>query len=196
MINFEKIFLEDYPLPTSFILDVNWKCNLKCPMCVKRTFKNPHYKQRPLEDFIRIVDRLPSAKRIAIGALGDPMFYDGIHDAVKYLMAKKIQPLLTTNGTALNESFIKMLPNNTLLFVSVDGGTQESYGRIRNFDLEKVKNNIRLVRRLKPEITVSINHLLFSFNLDDYKEIMDFCKEENMPITFFYPIYFTNKFTF
>ena len=191
MIDFEKTFLEEYPIPATFIVDVNWKCNLKCPMCVKRTFKNPHYKQRPLEDFKKIVDRLPSARMIAIGALGDPVFYDGIFDAVKYLMAKKIQPLLTTNGTELTEAFIKMLPNNTLLYVSIDGGTQESYGRVRNTDLEKVKNNIRLLRRLKPEISVTINHLLFSFNLDDYKKIMDFCAEEGIAITFFNPIYFS-----
>jgi len=191
-INFDNILLEDYPLPLSFIVDITWNCNFKCRMCVKRTIKK-HLGQRPVEDLITITEKLPWARYIKIGALGDPFMYKDLAEAIRYLTCKKIQSPLTTNGSLMNIDNIKILAPNSILYISVDAGTEDVYKKIRNFDFKVLKRKIKLVRDLRPDIQIVFNCLIFKDNLNSLTGLVDFASKVNASISFFYPMYFTKE---
>lgn len=177
----------------SFIIDVNWDCNLKCKMCVKRTL-DKGYGQRPFEDFKKLVEKLPFAKAIKMGALGDPFSYKEIGELLRYLKNKGVQLPLTTNITQITKENLKKIPQGTPLFMSIDSGTPDTYKTIRGKDLEKTKDIVRMVRKERPDIYIGFNYLMFNFNMDeDARKAIDFAKEVNASITFFYPIYFTKE---
>lgn len=187
-----KIVMEDYPLPLQYIIDVNHDCNLKCKMCVKRTMKCPRG-QRPVKDFMTIVDKLPWAREISIGALGDPFLYKNIETAMKYVYAKKMRVSTTTNATVFTKEDFKKIPPGAVFHISIDGGSEKIFKKIRGASLSKVKENVRMLKELRPDITISINHLLFNFNLEEAEDIIAFCSSIRANLVFFYPMYFTKK---
>lgn len=176
----------------SFIIDINWDCNLQCRMCVKRTLNCP-YGQRPLKDFKTLVEKIPFAKAIKMGALGDPFSYKQIKELLHYLKGKVEYLPLTTNVTQITPDNLEWIPKGTPLYLSIDAGTPEVYKKIRNSDLAKTKAKVRFIREQRPDIPMSINYLMFNFNILDAKPLLDFCKELDISITFFYPIYFTKE---
>jgi len=176
-------------IPSSFIIDVLWDCNYNCPMCVKRTLKTP-CGQKPLKDLLKLVDKLTWTKFIKIGALGDPFMYKGLDKALKYLNNKNIVTPLTTNASLINEDNIKSLPRNNQLFVSIDGGSEEIYKRVRGHSLKEIKKNLLLVKRKRPDIVIGFNCLLFNFNILDAKKLVDFASLIGASISFFFPMYF------
>ncbi len=182
----------DYPLPLSYIVDVNHDCNLQCRMCVKRTMKTPSG-QRPKEDFFKIVEALPWAREISHGALGDPFCYSGINDVMMFLADKKIFAPLTTNLTLLTEPMLKALPPNTKFYVSIEGtGHMDAYADA-NMSLDAVKKNILMVKKLRPDIDITVNHLLLNNNFSEARDLMQFCGSNNIYVTFFYPMFFREE---
>lgn len=178
--------------PTRFILDVNHDCNLECQMCVKRTMKNPHG-QRPLEDFVTLVNKLPWAEEISIGALGDPFLYKDIRPSLNYLSSKRIRSPITTNATLITSSNLKFIPMNTQMHISIEGdGHIDSYKKIEG-SFSELKKKVHMIKDLRPDIKIAINHLLFKTNIKTAKDIIDFCSEIGASIIFFFPMYFTKE---
>jgi len=192
VVDIKQIALEEHPLPLMYIVDVNHDCNLKCKMCVKRTMTRPSG-QKPLKDFMTIVDSLPWTREISIGALGDPFLYTNIEYAMKYLYAKKIRMSTTTNGTLITKENIKTIPPNSVIHISIDGGTDAVYKKIRGMELSDVKENVRMLKNLRPDVAITINYLLFNFNLDDAEKMIAFCSTLKIGLIFFYPMYFTKQ---
>lgn len=180
------------PLPVDYIVDVNWDCNLKCPMCVKRTLKKP-YGQRPLDDFMTIVNKLPWARTVWLGALGDPFCYKELDGAIEFLEDKKINSPVTSNATLLTEENMKRLAPQSVIHVSIDGGTEEDYKKIRNYSLEKVKENLFKLKQKRPDVRITVNCLLFKHNIEYLKHLVQFCSILGAGIVFFFPMYFKKE---
>ena len=188
--NFDKIYHEEYPVPNKYLVDVNWDCNLNCKMCVKRGLSTP-FGQKPLSTFTEIVEKLPWAREISLGCLGDAFSYKEFGDAMKYLKTKKITAPFTTNATQLDDDNIQYLSQNNAVYVSIDSGDTVKYKEIRGKDcLDIVKQNIKKLKRLNPPISIGINNLVFNDNLQYAEELIKFLSPYRIPITFFYPIHF------
>jgi MoaA/NifB/PqqE/SkfB family radical SAM enzyme len=157
-------------------------------MCVKRTLNTPHG-QRPFSDFKTLVDKLPYARDIWLGALGDPFSYND-PNALRYLHSKKIASPTTSNLALVNEKNVNIIPPNQIIHISIDGGSSDMYERIRGQKLSKLKENIDLVMRLRPDIHFCINYLIFKDNILDGMKIIDYAQVIKSPISFFLPIYF------
>jgi len=179
-------------VPSVFIIDVNWDCNFNCPMCVKRTLKKP-YGQKPVTDFITLANKLPTAKSISIGALGDPFSYKGLDKALRYLDGRGIMCPLTTNGSLITKKNLNYLPHDTPLFISIDAGSEELYQKIQKSTLAKIKKNIELIQKVRPDIRLQINYLLFKHNIQDAKKLVDYLSKSALGITFFFPMYFEKE---
>ena len=182
----------DQSIPRSFIIDVNWDCNLKCKMCVKRTLKHP-YGQRTFEDFETLVEKLPFAHAIKMGALGDPFSYKDVSKLLVYLKGKNVQLPLTTNITQITKSNLNKIPQGVPLYMSIDSGEVECYKKIRGADLDSTLSKVEMIKETRPDIPLTFNYLMFNFNLDSAIPLMDFCKDKNIGMNFFYPIYFTKE---
>lgn len=197
-LNANKIYFEDAPYPLSFIIDVNHKCNYHCKLCL-RNFMNDKESQKDFEYFKSVVDRLPFAREISIGALGEPFLIQDFDKMLKYLWIKKIHPTFTTNGSLMTEDKFVFIPYNTTVFVSMEGATQEIYEKNRDGDVELVKNNIRALRAKRPDVSVVINCMLLRTNIFYLNDMIDFCKEVGVALSLFKPIFFSkelaNKFS-
>jgi MoaA/NifB/PqqE/SkfB family radical SAM enzyme len=190
IMDFEREYLEDYPIPNKYLVDVNWDCNLNCRMCVKRGLDKP-YGQKPLIDFINTVEKLPWAREVSLGCLGDAFSYKDLNTAMRYLDSKKTIAPLTTNGTQVTDENMKSLSSNTPLYISIDSGDDKQYQAIRGKDmLQVVKSNLRKLRLSNPRVPMAINHLVFNDNLQYVEELIKFLSPMRIPITFFYPIHF------
>lgn len=177
----------NYPLPLSYIIDVNHDCNLDCRMCVKRTMENPHG-QRSLKDFFKLVDKLPWAREISLGALGDPFLYKDIDKTLDHLSWKNIRAPLTTNATLITEETLKFIPIGTPLHISIDDGHIESHK-----SLDEVKNIIRMIRTKRQDLPIAINELIFKHSMSLAQDLINFCNQIGASIIFFYPMYFSKK---
>lgn len=193
MINLNQLQLEAYPLPYRYLVDVNHTCNYKCTMCVKQNM-GIKADQKPIEDFVNIVERLPWAREVQLGCLGDPHFYKDGKLAMDYLNSKKIDNSVTTNGSTVDPEIYRRIRPDSYVYVSIDGGNQESYEKFRKAKLQTVLDNIDLIRSLRKDITVAINYLIFRDTLDSVMDLLPFCAERKIPMSLVYPIFFNKDF--
>jgi MoaA/NifB/PqqE/SkfB family radical SAM enzyme len=169
------------PLPLNYIIDVNHDCNFKCKMCIKRQMKKP-FGQRPFEDLKTLAEKLPWARNIAIGALGDPFCYKDLEKSLNYFMNSKIDSSLTTNASLITDENMKLIPQNSTLHISVDEGHEEC---------QNVIENIMKLKAKRTDLNININHLLMRNSLDRTEELINLCHIINANIILFYPMYFT-----
>lgn len=176
-----------YDIPKNYIIDVNHDCNLDCAMCVKRTMQKP-FGQKPPEYVKKVIDRLPNAEIISLGALGDPFYYVYLEEICNYFEEKGIRFNATTNGHRLTKDNLDKIPLDSILHVSMDTGhikTKETFARIKKKVAEAVE--------YRPDISFSINHLLYDVNKEFTYNLIDFCEEIGVSITFFLPMYFSKE---
>jgi MoaA/NifB/PqqE/SkfB family radical SAM enzyme len=79
------------------------------------------------------------------------------------------------------------------MHVSIEGdGHIAAYDEIES-NFETVKKNVELLHKMRPDVRIIINHLLFKTNLEKAREIIYFCKTVNAGITFFFPMFFSKE---
>lgn len=147
--------------------------------------------QWSIELFKSVVDKLPFAREISIGALGDPFLLDGFFDMLEYLSAKMIKPIFTTNGSLLTKENVEKLPFGTVIFVSLEGATQDIYAKNRTGDLQNIISNIKSARSLRNDLLIAINCMVTNQNVFHLQDMIDLCSELQTPISFFKPIFFS-----
>jgi organic radical activating enzyme len=119
-------------------------CNLKCPACpVETTFKEDSRlaetrarRTLPLKTMLDVVDQLPDLKSINYFDYGEPFFHK---DTIAFLrVVKRTRPgvyiVTSTSGTVITPTQIQAIATEALidqLLFSIDGATQESYGKYR-----------------------------------------------------------------
>ena len=145
--NFEIV--PDFPIHLDFQL--NYSCNMKCPMCdwswdnVKGQGKRSWV---PIETFHKIIDDgvEKGLKAIGVNWGNEPLIRPDLPEFVAYASQKGVIDIfLHTNGMLLSEDMSERLIDAgvTRLGVSLDAHTQETYDKIRiGGDLEKVHRNI------------------------------------------------------
>jgi radical SAM protein with 4Fe4S-binding SPASM domain len=125
--------------------------------------------------FTRIIDRLPFLKGAQLQGLGEPFLHKDLFRMIEYLHDRKMNSLVVTNGTLLNDENMERIFGSGLniVHISVDSANPEVYESIRvGAKLDEVKRNVRrLVERrneLKSKLKVNINSVLMRRN---YREV-------------------------
>ena len=110
-----------------YIIHLTEKCNLNCTYC----YENKKNKEISFESIKGLIDYEISRKQsysIIVFYGGEPLLQkDMIRDTIDYINTKKSKTNfyygITTNGTLLDEEFIKYMKNNKFIYVaySIDG---------------------------------------------------------------------------
>ena len=151
---------EDHP-PLCVDIEVASVCDLACPHCYRQFIATPDKIMDPNLAF-RLIDQ---ASDLAVPSMkfnwrGEPLLNPNLPDFVDYAKRKGIlETIINTNATRLNESMAEALIKSglDLMIYSFDGGTKESYERMRPGRFSKnsfdgVYSNIRRFAKIREKM--------------------------------------------
>ena len=152
---------------TKIYIEPTVACNLDCITCFRNAWEQPIGRMTE-ETFERILAGLKQMSPIPdvyFGGIGEPLFHPKTVGWVRRVKELGVKVELITNGTILNEKISRQLIDSGLdvLWVSLDGGTPESYEDIRlGAELPTVVENMKRFHKMrkgghfpKPEIGVA-----------------------------------------
>ena len=105
-----------------YIIHLTEKCNLNCTYCYENK-KNKEISFESIKDLIDYEISRKQAYSIIVFYGGEPLLKKNmIKDTIEYINTKKSKTNfyygITTNGTLLDEEFIKYMKNNKFIYVA------------------------------------------------------------------------------
>ena len=165
------------------------ECNAQCTFC--RTEDGEIYDLNPvnlekapiqkgkmsLDMYKDIIEQ--SMGHILIAVLyvnGEPLMYPDLYKAIKFASDRKVATLISTNGELLTEKNIKKLLDSGLDFIkiAISGFSQGIFEvQHRGCDIEKIKQNLKNLARLRDEggykILVMLDYIYYEYNAHEYQ---------------------------
>lgn len=175
-------------MPKAISLDITHRCNLNCIMCNRRL--GIDNKDLTFENFIRIIDQIPTLDFIGFMGLGEVFLNKDFIPMLKECEKRRIDTMFTTNGVLLNKNNIKKLPKNVKqIYISIDSLNPKIYEKIRvNSKLSLVISNLKKLRRLRPEIKVTIQTLITKHNFRELIKFVNFANSIGANLNFILPM--------
>lgn len=159
-------------------IDVNSECNLSCEFCYNSDTKDA----LTLDDIIEIEQKYSSAVLYEIGG-GEPLLHKELTPIIEYLVKKEKIVNIVTNGTVLNEKFLKLAkkyPSQIEIEVSLHASNPELFKEITGKDMfDKVIGHIN---EYKKNFTTIITTAVYEKNFDDVQNILLLRRELGVPI--------------
>lgn len=188
------------PMPTVFTIETVLGCNLKCPECaiggglIKR--KKGVMK---FDDFKLAFDKIkPYCQYLYAHSWGEPTLNPDIGKIIKYA-ARSTRVNISTNAVNLNEEKIVdlILSGTSDIIVSIDGVTQEIYGKYRvKGDVFKALNNLKKIKEINfkngEKVNIIPQFIVFSHNQKEMDLFREFCESINLK-PFFKSPYIRNE---
>ncbi|OGS22790.1 MAG: hypothetical protein A2252_10720 [Elusimicrobia bacterium RIFOXYA2_FULL_39_19] len=164
-------------------VEITSKCNLKCTICPRRSFKScDEHMTRDL--FLKIAREFGLFKMVDLTGWGEPLLHPDIFEFIKKAKDKKCIVKFTTNGQALDEAKTQKLVELGVdwMAFSVDGATEETYKKIRGASLEKLLNNIERLNYFKEKYStgsplIDIAIVINKQNLEDLPKMVQMAKD-------------------
>jgi radical SAM protein with 4Fe4S-binding SPASM domain len=119
--------------PTCLYLEVTNECNLTCKTCPLTYGRVESPALLSLEKVRFLVGQFPSATRIVLHGIGEPLLNKELPQIIRYLKGQEKYVLFNSNATLLNARWRQALIDSRLdeYRVSLDATTPESYARVR-----------------------------------------------------------------
>ncbi len=147
----DKSYNLDFPLHLD--LELNDFCNQACIMCPRNTVVHNalpyeiNTKVSVSTDNLKkvISDSVPRGlKSVNFGAFAEPLIHKGLWDFIAYCHEVGIiDTRVITNGLLLDKYVEEIFSSGLInLFVSLDGHSEETYGKIRGKGYNKIKTNL------------------------------------------------------
>ena len=183
---------KDFPIQLDF--ELNYSCNLRCPMC---TWSSEVSKDRScfdLEKFKEIIDEgvKKGLKAIRLNYINEPLLRPDLHHFITYARSKGIIDIMfSTNGVLLRkqeqcEELIKA--GLTKIQFSVDAVTPETYAQVRvGTTLEKVHQAIDLFISVKKQLQadlplIRVNFVLGPHNKHEFLAFAEYWKSKDVDL--------------
>jgi radical SAM protein with 4Fe4S-binding SPASM domain len=155
--------------PTCLYLEVTNECNLTCKTC-PLTYGRVEAPALLTLDKVRfLVSQFPSATRMVLHGIGEPLLNRELPQIIGYLKAAGKYVLFNSNATLLNVRWQQALIDSQLdeYRVSLDATTPESYAEVRGkpmfpLILNNLENFMALKKRLgalKPRVSLWLTGL-------------------------------------
>lgn len=149
-------------------------CNFGCRQCFSKFGTK---ETLPVEDWKKIVDNCIAGADVAEFNIagGEPMLYPGLVELVKYIRDKGVKVSLITNGSLMDEEWIKNYAGmyETIGF-SVDSINDETNRKIGRCDRNgktipagRIVELCGLIRKYAPGCRIKINTVVSSLNKDE-----------------------------
>jgi radical SAM protein with 4Fe4S-binding SPASM domain len=155
--------------PTCLYLEVTNECNLTCKTCPLTYGRVEAPALLTLEKVRLLVAQFPSATRMVLHGIGEPLLNKELPDIISYLTAAGKYVLFNSNATLLNARWQQALIDSQLdeYRVSLDATTPESYAEVRgkpmfSLILQNLESFITLKQRLhavKPRVSLWLTGL-------------------------------------
>lgn len=180
-------------VPTHIDFELNYSCNLRCPMCPQgdpEAVRPPYYrKQLGFELYKKVVDEgvQKGLMSIRYNQLNEPLMKKDLCRYISYARDKGVLDLaINTNAILLDEKWTVDLIDAgiTQLRVSIDAVTSETYNKVRlGGDYETVVNNtLRFIdirnHRNRQIPLVRVSMVMTKDNEHEEKAFIDFWKSK------------------
>ena len=149
-------------------------CNFKCRQCFSKFGTE---KLLPMEGWKKIVDNCIAGADVTEFniARGEPMLYPGLVELVKYIWSKGIKVSLITNGSLMDEEWIKNYARlyETIGFSvdSLDDETNKKIGRCdrngKTIPASRIVKLCGMIRKYAPGCRIKINTVVSALNKDE-----------------------------
>src|SRR3954471_3427696 len=128
--------LEAPPLPGHLQVEVSGACNLRCRMCLVRYAPAVGRREGALayEDFLALVDSVPTLRRLTLQGLGEPLLSPHLLDMIRHAAGRGVHVGFNTNGVLLTRGVARALvtAGTGHVHVSLDGASAATYEDVRH----------------------------------------------------------------
>jgi len=166
-------------------IELTNKCTLKCPRCSRTEFIDRFPKKWKnididIEELLRFIDVDISNTRINLcGNYGDPIYHDGLVDAVKGLKDKGANVNIATNGSYRSAdwwlSLADTLDENDHVTFAIDG-LPDNFTKYRiNADWQSMIQGIDIISESKARMIWQ--YILFSYNVKNVQQALRLSKD-------------------
>ncbi len=166
--------------PKRIILELTNACNLQCLMCAQNHVKFD-------KSFLNLVTIkklnkfYETAKEVTLFGYGEPLLNSEFPEIVRFLSNyKNIKTYVLTNGMLLMKYAEEIVKNNlAYLSISIDGGTEETYKKIRRGgDIHTILSALKYIKELKVKYNTTSPYVRFIFvamkdNIKELTELID-----------------------
>ena len=138
--------------PTCLYLEVTNECNLTCKTCPLTYGRVESPALLTLDKVRFLVSQFPSATRMVLHGIGEPLLNKELPQIISYLKAEGKYVLFNSNATLLNARWQRALIDSQLdeYRVSLDATTPESYAEVRGKPMfPLILNNLEALIALK-----------------------------------------------
>jgi radical SAM protein with 4Fe4S-binding SPASM domain len=142
--------------PTCLYLEVTNECNLTCKTCPLTYGRVEPPALLTLDKVRFLVGQFPSATRMVLHGIGEPLLNQELPQIIRYLKAEGKYVLFNSNATLLNARWQQGLIDSQLdeYRVSLDATTPESYAEVRGkpmfpLILQNLQTFMTLKKRLR-----------------------------------------------
>lgn len=161
--------------PLSVCWQITTKCNLNCKYCLSDSGAKGEY-GLSTEDAIKVIEKLG---KIGINRLdftgGEPLIRKDLKILIQTAKKNKINTIVTTNTTMLNDENIEWLKEADLVQVSIDG-PEEIHNEQRQANV--YKKTIYNVKKLqKSGCKIRLNSFIYNSNKQYVEELIQLSKK-------------------
>lgn len=169
--------------PRLICIEPTNRCNLRCPFCLRQTMRR-EIGDLHSDDFQRIINQIPTLKKISLFFMGEPFLNPDIFEMITYAENKGIEVSVATNSSLLYLHTEQILESGlSYLQLSLDGMCQETLEKYRvNSDFNNTIKGIKLLCQKKlqqknPKPFIRVRTLIFSHNEHEIPELLKLMKE-------------------
>jgi MoaA/NifB/PqqE/SkfB family radical SAM enzyme len=152
------------PSPVEAYFEVANRCNSLCATCPLTFAPQEPARHMSLAEFCALVDQMPNLQRAVLQGIGEPLLNRDLATMIRYLKERAVHVAFNTNATLLTRRRQIGLIESGLdeLRVSIDGGTPETYLRIRGIPaFDRIVANVAEMVRTKRQLDARTPHLAF-----------------------------------
>lgn len=182
MINREKInYLKEngyHQYPLTMQLEITRECPFNCPQCYKMELGQKHMEFDLLKRMIQ--EGLEQGVQLFVLNGGEPLLYPEFIEALALFKDRKdVSINCFSSGYGLTEEIIESIKNTPALsfFISMNGSTKE----INNLSRQGYEVSLESIHKLQDHgVKFGINWVARRDNLDDFENMLHFCKREGV----------------
>jgi radical SAM protein with 4Fe4S-binding SPASM domain len=181
--------MPEFPKRGYFRMDIADNCNIRCIMC--QAYNSMSVNAMKFMDFDRFVEstrgELRKWQRVQLGNVAEATVHPRFADFVRYIRSEAPDALIhiVTNGKLLGKyAPVINAAGNCLVQVSMDSVNKATHEYIRagsNFD--RAIANLGMLDLSRTQVLLSFT--LMASNIDEYPEMIDFCRSRGYQMSAF-----------
>ncbi len=180
LINKIEIILKRQKLfsyPSYIQIEPTNRCNQRCVMCPRNDKLDVPIGDMNLEDFKKIINKLPTVRNLLLNGLGEPLLNKDLPRMINYASSRGINVSINSNCALINKSLAKELIKSGLVLIkiSMDSSDSQVYQSIRRAPMEPVIRGIKNLVEAREEMKTQYPRLWFNSIImrNNAKELID-----------------------